>query len=166
MLDPFELAEKVGLLLVDASAICADLEEDVAAEILHRSKDAWSGGVYAQPLPTGELICILNPTHPERRRKVTLMEEISHIHLKHLPTGLRTVGSGLRVRDFNAKQEAEAYGVGSAALLPWGAFFHDVNSGMAVDLIAEKYQVSTELVAYRIKISGAYKLYLARRRAA
>ena len=94
------------------------------------------------------------------------MEEIAHIYLEHSPTGLRNVGNGLRLRDFNVKQEREAYGVGSAALLPWAAFFHDLNAGLSVTDLAIKYEVSRELVEYRIKTSGAYKLYCARQRAA
>jgi Zn-dependent peptidase ImmA (M78 family) len=166
LLDPVPLAAGVGLLVVSAEAICALLESDIAKEILVNAKDSWSGGVYAAPLPTGELICIINPTHGRFRQKITLMEEISHIHLEHSPTGLRSVWNGLRLRDFNEKQEREAYGVGSAALLPWGAFFHDLNAGLPVTELAEKYQVSRELIEYRIKTSGGYKLYQARRRAA
>jgi hypothetical protein len=128
LLEPEMLATEVGLLVVDAHEICALLDSDTAAQILKTqilktSKDSWSGGVYATPLPTGELICMINPTHRVYRQKITLMEEIAHIHLKHTPTGLRSVGNGLRLRDFNAKQEREAYGVGCAGLLPWGAFF-------------------------------------------
>jgi hypothetical protein len=162
LLDPSPLAVEVGLLVVDAKEICALLDSSTAAEILENSKDAWSGGVYATPLPTGELICIINPTHGPYRQKITLMEEIAHIYLEHSPTGLQTVGNGLRLRDFKAKQEREAYGVGSAALLPWAAFFHDFNAGFSVMNLATKYQVSRELIEYRMKTSGAYKLYHAR----
>jgi len=166
LLEPQMLATEVGLLVVDAHEICALLDSDTAAQILKTSKDSWSGGVYATPLPTGELICMINPTHGVYRQKITLMEEIAHIHLKHTPTGLRSVGNGLRLRDFNAKQEREAYGVGCAGLLPWGAFFHDLNAGLSMTELAIKYQVSEQLIAYRIKTSGAHKLYQARQRAA
>ena len=82
-----------------------------------------------------------------------------HVHLKHVPTGLRNITTGLRVRDYNAKQEAEAYGVGAAVLLPWSSFYYALDSGETVIAIAERYDVTTQLVEYRIKITGATNLY-------
>jgi Zn-dependent peptidase ImmA (M78 family) len=166
LLDPLALALEVGLLVVDAELIRSLLDEEVAKTVFLSGKDSWSGGVYAAPLPSGEMICIINPTHGECRKKITLMEEISHIHLHHTPTKLRAIGTGQRFRDYDTKQEREAYGVGCAALLPWGTFFHDLNAGENAGVLAEKYQVSEQLIHYRIKTSGAYKLYKARQRAA
>ena len=166
LLDPFALAPEVGLLVVDEEVLRSLLDKEVAKAVFLSGKDSWSGGVYAAPLPSGEMICIINPTHGECRKKITLMEEISHIHLQHTPTKLRQLAPGQRFRDYDTKQEREAYGVGAAALLPWGAFFHDLNAGQSADLLADKYQVSEALIRYRIKTSGAYKLYEARQRAA
>jgi hypothetical protein len=61
--------------------------------------------------------------------------------------------------------ETQAYGVGAAALLPWHSFFHQINKGGTRAKIAAQYEVSEDLVEYRIKISGAHKLYQARQRA-
>jgi hypothetical protein len=60
------------------------------------------------------------------------MEEIAHIYLRHVPTRLVISNGGLSVRDYDRRQEAEAYGVGAAALLPWDAFFHGLNSGRTI----------------------------------
>lgn len=86
------------------------------------------------------------------------MEEIVHKYRNHVPTGLREVLPGLRTRTYNHAQEAEAYGVGAAALLPWSTFYHDLDAGTAIPDIAEAYDVSTQLVEYRIKITGATNL--------
>lgn len=112
-----------------------------------------------EKLPNGKSICILNPNHPRRRNRITLMEEIVHIYRAHRPTGLRDVLPGLRVRDYNKNQEAEAYGVGAAVLLPWSQFFHDINNGQSVYDIAEGFDVTDALVEYRIKVTGATNLY-------
>ena len=71
---------------------------------------------------------------------------------------------GLRMRGYDKKQEHEACGVGAAALLPWTVFFPAINRGMAVDELAEQFEVSPQLVEYRIKITGAHALYRARQR--
>jgi len=164
LLDPYELAPRVGLRVMDALEVCENLAPHVSKHIFQTGKDAWSGGVLAEPLPDGSRICILNPTHSLRRRKITLMEEIVHVHLRHVPTELRQRADGLQMRDYNKPQEEEAYGVGAAALLPWTRFFHEVNSGICVPDLAEKFQVSKGLIEYRIRITAASKLYNARQR--
>jgi Zn-dependent peptidase ImmA (M78 family) len=133
-------------------------------QLLVHGKKQWSGGVYATPLPDGSRICILNSRHNPRRTKITLMEEVAHIYLKHTPTGLMRSTDGLRIRGYDKKQEQDAYGVGAAALLPWPAIFPAVNKGMTIAELAEQFEVSSELIDYRIKITGAYTLYKARQR--
>jgi hypothetical protein len=68
------------------------------------------------------------------------------------------------VRGFDQGQEDEAYGVGAAALLPWKTFFHGLNDGRSANELAEEYDVTMDLVTYRIKITGAYPLYRSRQR--
>jgi Zn-dependent peptidase ImmA (M78 family) len=126
------------------------------------AKDHWSGGVLPKPLPNGRFICILNPTHHRRRNKITLMEEIVHVYRKHVPTGLRGIMPGLRVREYNKAQEMEAYGVGAAVLLPWSSFYYSLNSGRPIQEMAECYDVTMQLIQYRIKITGATNLYRSR----
>lgn len=164
LLDPYKLAPAVGLRLVDADSICKQLEGDVAKRILVRDKHSWSGGVFAKPLPDGTRVCILNSTHGSRRCKMTLMEEIAHVHLRHVPTGLLRSADGLRMRDYNKAQEEEAFGVGAAALMPWEVFFRSINAGRTIGQLAEAYELSEPLVTYRVKITGAYKLFSARQR--
>jgi hypothetical protein len=48
---------------------------------------------------------------------------------------------------------------------PGQSFFPAINRGMAVDELAEQFEVSRQLVQYRIKIAGAHALYRARQRA-
>lgn len=94
------------------------------------------------------------------------MEEIAHAYLKHEPTRLTFEGDSLRARDFNKQLETEAFGVGAAALLPWSTFFHCLDQGRTRAQIAEQYEVTEELVRYRIQITGAFRLYQSRQRAA
>jgi hypothetical protein len=165
LLDPFVLAEKVGLKLVDVCELCEQLGSEFRKLVLVKDKDGWSGGVFARPLPDGKRVCILNSTHGGRRTKITLMEEIAHVHLKHKPTGLMRSADGLRMRNYDKTQEEDAYGVGAAALLPWASFFQAINRGATVNELAEEYDLSEPLIRYRIQITGAHRLYQARRQA-
>src|SRR6266851_6629624 len=158
-LNPWELAPMVGLHVVDPTVAFAALEVGDREHLLGEGKREWSGGVCPHPLPDGKLLCILNPTHSSRRNKITLMEEIVHAHRKHRPSTLVFEEDGLRFRDYDAKQEEEAYGVGAAALLPWQTFFRRVNAGRTIDDLAEDYDVTPHLVGYRIKITGLYAVF-------
>jgi hypothetical protein len=159
LLVPEDLAAKVGLCLVDAHSVLKGFCEADRRHLLVTASDCWSGGVLPFPLPDGRCICILNPNHQRRRNRITLMEEIVHKHRNHVPTGLREVMPGLRTRTYDQAQEAEAYGVGAAALLPWNTFYHMLDEGTPVPDIAETYDVTIPLVEYRIKITGATNLY-------
>lgn len=161
--DPFALAPHVGLTVI-RDYIFDTLEGDDKDHMRMVGANDWSGGVYPQPLPDGSRLCILNPYQSERRRRITLMEEISHCYLKHQPTTLLLNSEGLLVRDFDKRQEEEAYGVGAAVLLPWKFFFPKLNKGEGIEELAEVFDVTQQLVMYRIKICGATALFKARSR--
>lgn len=162
-LDPWILAPKVGLTVIDLFKIL-NIEEEDRSVLLQNGAASWSGGVYPNPLPDGSYICILNPSHSPRRNKITLMEEIIHSFLKHKPTTVMLTEMGVKVRDFNKSLEEEAYGIGAAALIPWSNFFTLLNRGYNVAELAEHYDVTQDLIVYRIKITGASRLYKARQR--
>lgn len=162
LLDPHQLAARVGLRVVEASFAMQLLPQEKMAYLLQHASDSWSGGVYPKRLQDGTRICILNPQHARRRNRITLMEEVSHIHLGHVPTTLTCVADGHHIRDYDQDQEGEAYGVGAAALIPWSTFFRMVNAGSTIPELAEAYDVTTELIGYRLKITAAYNLYRSR----
>lgn len=160
--DPAELAPKVGLTL--APVTFRGLSLDELRHLRTEGRSRWSGGVYPVPLPDGSYLCMLNPDDPPRRNRITLMEEICHRHFKHTPTKLVIRADGLLVRDFIDAQEKQAFGVGAAVLMPWSFFFPRLNKGMSSLELSEEFDVTTQLVEYRIKITGATKLYEARQR--
>lgn len=124
----------------------------------------WSGGVLAAPLEDGRRVCMLNPMHAARRNKVTLMEEISHCFLDHKPTKI-VVRAGLGVRDYDKAIEQEAYGVGAAVLIPWRLFYPLLDLGRSVEELSDIFDVTSQLIQYRIETCGASRLYAARQRA-
>jgi hypothetical protein len=163
-LNPWELAPEIALKVLDGHAILRCLPAEVQAHLIGAGKNNWSGGVYPHPLPNGDLVCILNPFQSPRRQKITLMEEISHIYLDHTPSGVACTVSGVEVREYHKDQEAEAYGVGAAALLPWHSFFKAIDAGKTIEALAELHNVAPELIEYRVKVTGASNLYKSRQR--
>lgn len=164
-LDPYKLAPLLQLSVLDGDEALRLLPPELQRYLRTEANGHWSGGVLPTPLPDGTYLCILNPGHPARRRKITLMEEIAHRHMKHQPSKVVVDSVELRARDFNKTCETEAFGIGAAALLPWQQMFAMLNSGGSVFEMSEHFDVSTQLIEYRIKITGASRLYWARRRA-
>jgi hypothetical protein len=92
------------------------------------------------------------------------MEEIAHVYRNHKPTGIALIAGVLEVREYHEVQEKEAYGIGAATLIPWANLFHLLNSGKTVPDLAEHFDVTPNLIEYRIKITGGYRIYRARQR--
>ncbi|MEO8572536.1 MAG: ImmA/IrrE family metallo-endopeptidase [Pyrinomonadaceae bacterium] len=162
-LDPFELAQYAGLLVVTFDQIESLLSEQTLKELLGSGKDNWSGGAASKKLPNGKRLIILNPTHAKTRHKATLMEEISHVFLGHKPSRLsienRDKHGNTIARDYNADIEEEAYSTGAAALVPYARLKKFVEDGKTVAEIARHYNVSKALAEYRIKISRLWDTY-------
>ncbi|MCE7966808.1 MAG: ImmA/IrrE family metallo-endopeptidase [Nitrospira sp. NTP2] len=164
IIDPWALAHHLGLRVLHDLSIITALPNGHSPHLLGDGREMWSGGIHPTPLPDGTLICLLNPLQSALRHKSTLMEEVSHVYLDHETTKVQSFGDGLRFRDYDKKQETQAFGVGAAALLPWDRFFKSVNMGMSAERIAATFQVTVQLVEYRIKITGATNVYRARQR--
>jgi Zn-dependent peptidase ImmA (M78 family) len=92
------------------------------------------------------------------------MEEICHVFLGHKPSRLaikkRNKNGELIARDYNAIVEEQAYSIGAAALVPYSALKRFVEEGKTSREIAEHFNVSYQLVEYRIKVSRIWKKYL------
>lgn len=144
-LDPFALANSFGLVVLDLDQL-PGLSQ--ASKDLLTKGGAWSGGATTK-LPDGRQLILLNPAQSQSRRAATLMEEVCHILLGHKPTpiGAEMMGG----RDFDRLKEEEAYAVGAAALLPYFSLKSCLTSGLTLKTIAQRYGVSTALVAYRCK---------------
>jgi hypothetical protein len=162
-LNPFELARYAKLLVVSFEQIEPFLTEETKQHLLLDGKNAWSGGACSQTLPDGRKLIVLNPTHGENRQNATLMEEISHVFLGHKPSKLAVTNYNKHgqpiAREYQAEVEEEAYSVGAAALVPYSALRRMVHQGKTSREIARHFNVSRELVEYRIKISRLWEVY-------
>jgi len=162
-LDPFELARYAKLLVASFEQIEPFLSDETKAHLLGSGSDKWSGGACSQALGDGRKLIILNPTHGENRQNATLMEEICHVFLGHQPSRLavETINKHGKpiARDYREDDEEAAYSVGAAALVPYSSLKRLVEEGKTSREIARHFNVSRELVEYRMKVSRLWENY-------
>jgi len=162
-LNPFELADYAKLLVASFEQIEPFLSEETKAHLLGDGSDKWSGGACSQALQNGRKLIVLNPTHNQNRQNATLMEEICHVFLGHKPSRLAIENVNKQgkpiARDYREDDEEAAYSVGAAALVPFAALRRMVNQGKTSREIARHFNVSRDLVEYRMKISRLWDTY-------
>lgn len=160
-LDPWLYAASLDILILDPRDL--DLEPEHARQLLEQDPDSWSGMTLFEQ---GEHVIVLNTTHGMPRQRATLMHEIAHILLDHLPADVDVSPSGLvLLSDYSAEQEEEADWLGAALLLPEPAILFHRAAGKSVLQLAQMYGVSTELCTWRCRMSGVEKRLAFRRRA-
>ncbi|MCA1815643.1 MAG: ImmA/IrrE family metallo-endopeptidase [Acidobacteria bacterium] len=164
-LDPFALAHYAKLLVIDFDQI-EGLSEEAREHLLGVGTNSWSGGTCSRPLPNGWRVVILNPRHGRARNNATLMEEVCHVFLGHKANRLSIVAQNRQgktvARDYNEADEEAAYSVGAAALVPFAGLRKLVREGRNSNEIARHFNVSRELVEYRLKVSRLWSDYRAR----
>jgi Zn-dependent peptidase ImmA (M78 family) len=161
-LDPFVLAQLAKIMVVDLKNI-EGLSAKSRTHLLTDAKDDWSGGACSTPLPNNWRLVILNPNHGRQRNNVTLMEEICHVFLGHRANRLAVVLNDDPVqtvaRDYVKSDEQAAYGTGAAALVPFSTLRKMVASGKSSREMAHRFDVSRQLIEYRIKVSKLWNEY-------
>jgi hypothetical protein len=101
-------------------------------------------------------LVLYNDSHPPSRVRATLMEEFFHLRLNHPRSVIRVFATSDGARTHDGAVEAEAYGSGAAALLPYAALKKLLAGGTSTATIARAFGVSRELVAYRMKVTKLY----------
>jgi len=162
-LNPFDLANYAKLLVASFEQIEPFLTEETKSHLLGDASDKWSGGACSQALADGRKLIVLNPTHNQNRQNATLMEEICHVFLGHKPSRLAIENFNKQgkpiARDYREDDEEAAYSIGAAALVPYSSLRNFVESGKTSREIARHFNVSRELVEYRMKVSRLWETY-------
>jgi hypothetical protein len=116
-------------------------------------KSFWSAATI--PLGNKNYAIVHNTQHSEARQQSNLMHEIAHILCEHETENTEQIGalSGL-MRSYNAGQEEEAEWLGATLQLPRPALISALKQNMSLNGISIKYTASTEMVTYRINITG------------
>lgn len=161
-LDPFNLAYFARLMVIDFNEI-EGLSEETREHLLGVGGNDWSGGTSSRPLPNGWRLIILNPKHGAARNNATLMEEVCHVFLGHKANRLSIVAQNKHgktiARDYNEADEEAAYAVGAAALVPYAGLRRLMRRGKSSIEMARHFNVSRELVEYRLKVCRLWAEY-------
>jgi len=164
-LDPFDLAHFARLMVINFDEIMG-LSQETREHLLGVGVNDWSGGTSSRPLPNGWRLVILNPKHGRARNNATLMEEVCHVFLGHKANRLSIVAQNKEgktvARDYNEADEEAAYAVGASALVPYSGLRRMVERGKSSIEMARHFQVSRELIEYRMKVCRLWADYRAR----
>lgn len=149
-LNPWDYARRLGVAVLDFDAL--DVSSDCRAQLLDRDPDSWSG----MTIREGETTAILvNPVHKQVRQCSTLMHELSHVLLRHVPGSVQVSATGmLLLSDYSADQEDEADWLAAAMLLPRDALILHRSKGSSVGEIAAHFCISDQLTEWRLRMTG------------
>jgi len=107
----------------------------------------------------GRGIVIYNPRHSSGRQVSDITHELAHFVLDHQPARLILSADldGISMRSFNQKQEDEANCLAWTLLLPREGLMRAKRRRATTEEIAEQFQVTKSLVAYRVNATGVEK---------
>jgi hypothetical protein len=151
-LQPFEIAKNIdGVTLLSQEQFESVIGEECAARLFGVHRRSWSG--FVVPVE-GWNVVVINSTHPVTRQHATLMEELFHIRLRHVPTKISLCPQTKLMRREYAKDiEHDAYWSAAAALVPYFTLKEMLASGMTIEAVAEFFGVSVDLVRFRMNVT-------------
>ncbi|MEO1530081.1 MAG: ImmA/IrrE family metallo-endopeptidase [Planctomycetota bacterium] len=155
VLRPLDLEVPNTTLLHGRSEIEAYVDADFCEKLFGPLRTKWSG----MTVPCdGHFVVLLNGSHSPRRNAVTLMEEYFHILLNHKPTVIKVCElTGILIREFDRSKEDEAYSSAAASLVPYRKLKSLVTKGHRVQQIADFFEVSSDLIQFRLKTCKLYR---------
>lgn len=143
-------------LLVPADV--AGLSKECRSHLCGQGSDEWSAMSVPLNSNNTKWAVLRNDGHNIERQRVTYLEECWHIMLGHKLTRIAKVADAYG-RTYDANEEHDAYYLASASLLPRKAIESAVEAKFSATKIAKQFGVSPELVEYRIKRLGLWRLY-------
>ncbi len=149
-LDPWLYAQHVGVVVLDFDAM--DISADCRQRLLLTDSESWSGMTLKQG---GVNAIVVNPTHSRRRQSSTLMHELAHIILKHIPARVDVSTTGmLLLSEYSDDAEAEADWLAAAMLLPREVLISHRRRGESIANIATAFGTSDQLCEWRLRMTG------------
>jgi Zn-dependent peptidase ImmA (M78 family) len=148
------LAAHLGTILLTPGDLTG-LPPEILQQLTQKDPNGWSAVSFAVE---DEVTIIYNDRNSSGRQSSDIMHELSHIILDHEPSQvILSVDGSIGMRSFDAKQEDEANWLGWTLLLPRPALMHCMHLGFSTAQIAVDYDVSEQLVRYRIGITGVHR---------
>lgn len=149
-LDPWLYAKHCGVHVLDFDDM--GLSEETRVRLLVTDSESWSGMTLSED---GVTAIIVNPSHSRNRQTSTLMHELAHFILKHVPARVDVSASGmLLLSDYSEDGEAEADWLAAAMLLPREPLMALRRRGETIPAIATAFGVSEQLCEWRVRMTG------------
>lgn len=147
---PWKYAKHLGIEMLDFDKL--GLSEANQNQLITKDPKSWSG----MTLRLGEVTgIVLNPKHSIARQKSTLMHELAHFSLKHVPARVEVSASKLMLlSDYSDEQETEADWLGFTMLLPRELLYQLRKDGKSAKQIAKELQISEDVCTYRLRMTG------------
>ena len=149
-LNPAQYAAHIGVHILTLEEL--GLSDSARRQLLEVDSRSWSGMAIRESGLTGVFV---NPTHPPERRASTMMHELSHVVLKHVPIRVDVSSAGiLLVSEYSEDDEEEANWLSGALLLPREALKHYRGKGWQPARIKMHFGVSDDMYTWRIRMTG------------
>src|SRR5207244_1344573 len=149
-LDPWAYALHLGVLVLDFDEL--EVSPECRRRLLHIDPDSWSGMTIRE---AGRTTIIINPSHARGRQCYTLMHELAHFILKHVPARVDVSETGmLLLSEYSEESEAEADWLASALLLPRDVLMRCRRRGDSIAQIACAFGTSEQLCEWRLRMTG------------
>jgi Zn-dependent peptidase ImmA (M78 family) len=149
-IDPWSYARHLGVVVLDFEELGLSME--CRNQLLRIDAESWSGMTIREGSVTG---IVINPSHASVRQASTLMHELAHFILKHVPARVDVSLSGLLLlSEYSEDAEAEADWLAAALLLPRDSLMKHRRRGDSVGQIATTFGTSEQLCEWRLRMTG------------
>jgi hypothetical protein len=146
----FDLAKHLDIPTFSPSEF---LSESDAQRLMGR-ESGWSG--LTMKNFEGDYLIIYNSNHSSTRQQSTIMHELAHIICKHiLPEPTIVAGLPLPFRVYEPQVEAEAEWLGATLQITREGLIASLRRGLTVEEMSALFNASTQMVTYRINVTGA-----------
>lgn len=149
---------------LDAAALAVHLKASVrsADELtslanLEELESLQKGAFSACTFDLGErTVIVYSPLSSFGRRQSDISHEASHLLLQHSVKEIETFG-GLSFFTCDPDEEQEANWLAGCLLLPRELLLRATRNRLTIDEIAERYGVSTQMAAFRLRTTGVIR---------
>lgn len=153
-LDAFDLAKHLKIQVFSVF----ELKDDLKPEDYARLSDPGKFSAMWMPNSDNEKIIIHNNFHSKKRQQSNLMHELAHVILGHeIPAEQARLCFLLRLHYYNPVHEEEAKYLGGCLQITRPGLLWSVKKGDSEAEISEYYVASTEMVSYRLRITGVLR---------
>lgn len=150
--DPFRWSNENGIPFISLRDFTAD--EAAMRRFLEEKPYAWSAALLRDGRRS---FVIYNPERSTERIRSDLTHEVAHFEAEHDPSPTWT-GEDSSCGGTTKAQENEAAELSGALLVPQEKAKIAAIRGFAPEVVAGQFQVSAEMAAWRMKMSGGYAI--------